>query len=395
MQFFSKARRLARVLKPQVLINSAADRQLLSSDFQFVVAPQSLHQWQNHQSFSFYAVSGNDLQMVRHPIYLRTGNASFCTEANTVESTPTEAVKELYDKILDSVNVKRTMSPNAWLWSLISNCKNHEDIKLLFDTLQNLRRFRLSNLRIHSDFNSHLCREVSKACARVGAIDFGKKLLWKHNIYGLTPDIVSVNQLLAYAKEHNDLKLMVEVMKLVKKNDISLAPSVADNVLSICYNAGNWPLMLKYSKNFVKGGVKLRKSAFDMWMDFSIKRGDTESLWRVEKLRSELWEQHTLVSGFSCAKGLILEHKPEDAAAVIQVLDQSLPDTKKPGIVVELQKLVGEWPLDVVKHQPEDKRKELAAALKSDIPAMVTGLIQMGIEANVNLEDLTSKELTS
>lgn len=53
----------------------------------------------------------------------------------------TETVKELYDKMLESVKVKRSMSPNAWLWSLIENCKNGDDIKLLFDILENLRRF--------------------------------------------------------------------------------------------------------------------------------------------------------------------------------------------------------------------------------------------------------------
>lgn len=52
-----------------------------------------------------------------------------------------EAVKELYDKMLDSVVVKRSMPPNAWLWSLLENCKNHDDIKLLFDILEKLRRF--------------------------------------------------------------------------------------------------------------------------------------------------------------------------------------------------------------------------------------------------------------
>lgn len=52
-----------------------------------------------------------------------------------------ETAKELYDKILKSVNVQRTAPPNAWLWSLISSCANVEDIKLLFDVLQNLRRF--------------------------------------------------------------------------------------------------------------------------------------------------------------------------------------------------------------------------------------------------------------
>jgi len=50
-------------------------------------------------------------------------------------------VKELYEKMLDSVKVKRSMPPNAWLWSMISNCKHQHDIRLLFDILQNLRIF--------------------------------------------------------------------------------------------------------------------------------------------------------------------------------------------------------------------------------------------------------------
>lgn len=32
---------------------------------------------------------------------------------------------------------------------------------------------RLSNLRIHDDFNCNLCREVAKACVHAGALDFG------------------------------------------------------------------------------------------------------------------------------------------------------------------------------------------------------------------------------
>lgn len=52
-----------------------------------------------------------------------------------------DAVKELYDKMLKSVKDQRTAPPNAWLWSLIENCTNSEDIKLLFNILETLRRF--------------------------------------------------------------------------------------------------------------------------------------------------------------------------------------------------------------------------------------------------------------
>lgn len=36
---------------------------------------------------------------------------------------------------------------------------------------------------------------------------------------------------------------------------------------------------------------------------------------------------------------------------------QTLSDVKRPGVAVELQKLVGEWPLDVIKHQKKENRK--------------------------------------
>uniref|UniRef100_A0A6N2MLL7 Pentacotripeptide-repeat region of PRORP domain-containing protein n=1 Tax=Salix viminalis TaxID=40686 RepID=A0A6N2MLL7_SALVM len=320
MQVLSNARRLTRILKPQILLNS------VPSDHKLIIYSQC-HSLHSSSSRSLPSSGNYCFATVRDVMYSRTSKGSFCS-ASGGESTATEAVKKIYDDIIDSVNVRRTMAPNAWLWSLIENCKTREDIKLLFDALQNLRIFRLSNLRIHDNFNCNLCREVTKACARVGAVDFGKKALWKHNMYGLTPSIASANHLLSYAKHHNDVELMVDVMKLLEKNHIPLQPSTADLVSSICYYSDNWELMSKYSKKFLKAGVKLRRFAFDLWMDFAAKR----------EVEIRLMKQHTLVSAFSCAKGLILEGKPLDAAAVIQLLDQTLPDTKKSGMVVELQK---------------------------------------------------------
>ncbi|KAL9274603.1 hypothetical protein AKJ16_DCAP26965, partial [Drosera capensis] len=118
----------------------------------------------------------------------------FCSFSGSENAS--EVVKELHGKVLDSVKVKRSAPPNAWLWSMIDKCQNKDDIRFLFDALQHLRVFRLSNLRIHENFNCHLCQEVAKACARVGTIDLGKKALWKHNIYGLSPSVASANHLL-------------------------------------------------------------------------------------------------------------------------------------------------------------------------------------------------------
>ncbi|XP_022760496.1 uncharacterized protein LOC111306816 [Durio zibethinus] len=394
MRVLSNARNLARVLGTRT-IHFNSNHRFLSSLTQINSSPLSSLQCQLHTDASSGIYGSSYFPMPRHPIYSMMSRTSFSTEAGTPNSNPTEDVKELYDNMLQSVNVKRTMPPNASLWSMIENCKNREDIKLLFDVLHNLRRFRLSNLRIHSNFNCNLCQEVTRACARVGAIDFGKKALWQHNVYGLTPSIASAHHLLSYAKACNDVKLMVEVMKLLKKNNLPLQAGTADIVFSICYNTNNWELISKYSKRFIKAGVKLRQTTFDTWMEFAVRRGDTESLWNIEKLRSDTMKQHTLTTGFACAKGLLLEHKPEEAAALIQVLHQTLSDAKKPGIADEVEKLVNEWPMEVIKHQKEEDRKALAASLKSDIPAMVTSLLNIGLARNVNLEDLAKREILS
>ncbi|XP_058758571.1 uncharacterized protein LOC131631816 [Vicia villosa] len=331
------------------------------------------------------------LRSTEQPFLSGPAQRNYSSEVDNVEETPTEAVKDLYDKMLQSVNVKRSMPPNAWLWSMIANCKHSQDISLLFDVLQNLRRFRLSNLRIHDDFNCSLCREVTKACVHAGALDFGKKALWKHNVYGLEPSVASAHHILTYAKNHNDTNLLVEVMKLLKRNDLPLQPGTADIVFSICYNTDEWELINKYAKRFVKAGVKLRQTSFETWMRFAAKRGDTESLWKIEKLRSDSMKPHTLATGFSCAKGLLLERKPRDAVAIIQVLNQTLSEAKKSGMKDELQKLVSEWPLEVLKHKKEEERKTLAASLKSDILDMVNNL-DTGLEANISLEDLNRRE---
>lgn len=311
--------------------------------------------------------------------------------AGVSENAPTDEVKELHDKMLKSIVEQKTAPPNAWLWSLMAKCATREDIKLLFEVLQRLRIFRLSNLRIHDNFNCALCQEVTRTCLRVGAIDYGKKTIWNHNLCGLTPNMGSAHQLLLYAEQQKDAKLMADIMQLLNKNNLPMQPGTADCIFRICNKTGRWDLLLKYAKRFIKAGVNLRRTSFDTWMEMAADRGDVESLWKANILRSESKKQHTPVSGFACAKGFLLEHNPEDAAGVIQLLTEVLPDEKKQGIMNHLQKLVSEWPLEVIKHQKEEKRKALAEALQNDIPAMVASLAAVGLQVNVNLEDLTMK----
>jgi len=77
---------------------------------------------------------------------------------------------------------------------LSSNCSITIPVLILYLSLIQ----RLSNLRINANFNDHLCMKVTEACARVGALDYGLKALWKHNVYGITPTIGSAHYLLVF-----------------------------------------------------------------------------------------------------------------------------------------------------------------------------------------------------
>ncbi|GJN33355.1 hypothetical protein PR202_gb21948 [Eleusine coracana subsp. coracana] len=281
--------------------------------------------------------------------------AHFSTEANDTDHptvTVTEAVEEQYQKMLKSVEAE-TMPPNAWMWSMISSCSNKEDIKLLFQILQKLRVFRLSNLRINANFNDHLCRTVTEACARVGVLDYGLKALWKHNVYGITPTIGSAHYLLQHAKEHNDTKLMENIMQVLTKNYLPLQPGTADIVFS------------------------------------STPAGDSQAIWSINSLRGKSVKFYTLATGFACAKGFLLDRKPESAAAIIKLLNKHLPEQKKALIKDELQKIIAEWPSEVIKRQKKDDRKALEEALVKDIPTMINCLTNLGLDIPVDLDKLT------
>uniref|UniRef100_A0A0E0I5E7 Uncharacterized protein n=1 Tax=Oryza nivara TaxID=4536 RepID=A0A0E0I5E7_ORYNI len=324
-----------------------------------LLSPSISSQWRNEKSVCYHMAATH-----------------YSTEASDIDQ-PTEAVVELYQKMLKSVEAE-TMPPNAWLWSMISSCSNKEDIKLLIQILQKLRR--LSNLRIDANFNDHLCMKVAEACARVGALDYGLKVLWKHNVYGITPTIGSAHYLLKHAKEKNDTKLMGSIMQVLQRNSMPLQPGTADIVFSICYNADRWDLLSKYARRFVKSGVKLHGASFDIWMDFAAKVGDSQSIWNINSLRGKSVKRYNLATGFACVKGFLLERKPESAAAMIKLLHKHSPDEKKQLVTDELQKLVAEWPAEVIKRQKKDDRKALEEALITDIPQMISSVSKLRLD---------------
>ncbi|BAT03123.1 Os07g0668200, partial [Oryza sativa Japonica Group] len=178
-------------------------------------------------------------------------------------------------------------------------------------------------------------------------------------------------------------------------NSMPLQPGTADIVFSICYNADRWDLLSKYARRFVKSEVKLHGASFDIWMDFAAKVGDSQSIWNINSLRGKSVKRYNLATGFACVKGFLLERKPESAAAMIKLLHKHSPDEKKQLVTDELQKLVAEWPAEVIKRQKKDDRKALEEALITDIPQMISSMSKLRLDISVNLEKLTSQPETA
>ncbi|ERN16909.1 uncharacterized protein LOC18445239 [Amborella trichopoda] len=365
-------------------------------DSLFSELDQSLHaswKWQQPKRSTFRSPfsPSQDQHLQKLSLCPKITGSHFSTEAKKESDSPTDVVKDLYDKMFKSVEAE-TMPPNAWLRSLVDNCQSKEDVKLLFQMLQNLRRFRLSNLRIHANFNPNICLKVAEACARSGAFELGQRTIWKHNIYGLTPSIGSAHSLLLYAKEKNDANLMEKILQIMKRNSLELHPTTADIVFSICYNTNRWDLISKFSKKFIKRRLKLHRTAFDVWLEFAANLGRSKSIWKIEELRSKSGKPHTPSSAFSCAKGYLLENKPENAAAIISLVNQELPEAKKPQLELELQKLITNWFSKVVDLVGKEESKAQAISLRNDICAMVEALLSSGYEVEVSLDKLRWEE---
>ncbi|XP_074307246.1 uncharacterized protein LOC141642360 [Silene latifolia] len=135
MQFAAVTRRTIRVLNPRAAI------------LHFIAENPHSHpspSFQQSRNFHHFSSSGRDcgisgINFSGDLWYFKSHAASFCSVPVAADGDNIDAVKELHDKILESIKVKRSCPPNAWLWSMVKKCKGPDDIKLLFDVLEQLR----------------------------------------------------------------------------------------------------------------------------------------------------------------------------------------------------------------------------------------------------------------
>lgn len=339
-------------------------------------------------------VSRNNTQHVncQYSVGSRMQRLYLSTEAeipneDPIKEEPTEAVQELYLKIVDSVKAE-AMPPKVWRDSLLKNCENKEDVELAFEVLEKLRKFKTSKLWQCSNWTQQITLAVVSACIRANSPHLGLRTLQRHNIYGLTPCVGAAHSLLLYAKEQKNLSFVKEVLQTMEKNFMKPEPTTADIIFSICNDTEHWLLMSNIAKKFIKAGVKLHPRAYDIWISSAAKLGNTQQVWKIQELRLLFGLQHTIPSAFSCAKAYLLKWQPQEAAELILELNQEdLSDSKKKWVYEELQCLVDEWPAEVIARRDKGRRKALATELKDCISMMFSYLLNKGINVSLDVEE--------
>lgn len=304
-----------------------------------------------------------------------------------IKEEPTEAVQELYLKIIDSVKAG-AMPPKTWRDSLLKNCKNKEDLELAFEVLEKLRKFKTSKLWQSSNWSQQITLAVVSACIRANSPHLGLRTLQRHNVYGLTPCLGAAHSLLLYTKEQKNVSFVKEVLETMEKNFIKPEPTTADIIVSICNDTEHWSLMSNIAKKFIKNGVKLHPRAYDIWISSEANLGNTLKVWKIQELRLLFGLPHTIPSAFSCAKAYLLKCQPQEAAELILELNQEdLSDSKKKWVYEELQYLVDEWPAEVISRRDKSRRKALATELKDCISMMFNYLLTKGINLSLDVEE--------
>ncbi|KAJ7521290.1 hypothetical protein O6H91_19G046000 [Diphasiastrum complanatum] len=209
------------------------------------------------------------------------------------------------------------MPPMKKLTLLLQECSTTEDVKLALDILTHLRSFRAAQCKQTRNFSEHLSELLFQSCIRAKAPEHALRILWRHNVHGLTPDLGIAHKLLGYAKEQGDLALMQQTLKTMVSNAIRPTTKTADIVLRLCKEKGDISLMLKLAKEFHVNGVKLHQALYDICISSVANTGNAKKVHEIQEWRHKFGLSHTTASSFALAKAFVMKKKPQKAASII------------------------------------------------------------------------------
>ncbi|KAH7302755.1 hypothetical protein KP509_23G085800 [Ceratopteris richardii] len=250
-------------------------------------------------------------------------------------------IKVLYEKFRDEVQGKRPV-PREILCSILEQCNSKEDVKLAFKLLQELRVHRASKNRIKHNFKDHISALAVSASLRSKSYGLGLRALWKHNVYGLSPNLHNAHLFLSHAMKEKDMDLMRRTFETMLKNMIIPTTQTADILIRICRDNQEIELMFTLADEFLQNEIKLGSSVYDILISTAANFGDIEKCFKAQKWRENAGLDHTMASSFAIAKAYILKGEPQVAVDIVM---KHCKD--KARINKYLDMLVKSWPAEL------------------------------------------------
>lgn len=299
-------------------------------------------------------------------------HVSFCTDAGTrrinLEGCSQE-VQDLHKKITNEMEGKRTVSLSL-LRALLEQCKVPEDLALAFRVLHDYRLYRSSKAHVKRNFSENISALIALASLRTRTYNLGLKVLWKHNIYGLSPCLDAAHLFLSHAKQEKDLDLMQKTFKTMIDNSLTPTTQTADIVIRLCKDKEDFKLMFKLAQDFLENSVRLSSPVFDVLISTAANFGCVEEVFKAQKWREESGLEHTVASVFAVGKAHLLQGEPHAAVELISTHCQDITKLNKYLIM-----LVRVWPSELGARK-EEIHEDFFVTLKKSVVDLIEALSQ-------------------
>ncbi|KAI5065764.1 hypothetical protein GOP47_0018388 [Adiantum capillus-veneris] len=348
-----------------------------SSSLGFTVARGSLSQFagaQLHGTISFEHAKLCRIALVRFYANVSTTNGK--------ELDCSAEIRVLHETFMNHVQGKNSV-PLALMRRILEECNSTGEVELAFQTLQKYRIHRSSKGRVKHNFNENISALAVSASLKSKTYELGLKALWKHNVYGLSPNIQTAHMFLSHARQERNMGLMKKTFETMLKNLIIPTTQTAEIMIRICKDNKDINFMFTLADEFLQNEVKLGSSVFDILIATAANFGDVEKVFKAQKWREDAGFDHTTASAFAIAKAHILQGEPQIG---VDVIAKNCKDKVK--VNKYLMMLVQSWPVQLLAKKEDVKQEGQDHMLKENVLLFANALSKQfrGVSINAEIE---------
>ncbi|GBG79960.1 hypothetical protein CBR_g30222 [Chara braunii] len=272
--------------------------------------------------------------------------------------------------------------------AMLQQCSTPDDLDVAFMTTERLRVIRAARRQM-SNFGPGTSLLLMRACIRAGDLERAMTVLYRFNVWGLTPSLEAAHELLVHVARKGDLKMVQKVLRIMAKNGIYPVPETA-SIITRAFT-GNFPAAMKIAVEFEVNGVPLYPKTIDRCMMTSASYGNAQHVMELQKVREKRGVPASIKSGLALAQAHLLLGNVEQAANLIESFNM---DRKKLDHAIE--KMVKRWPAYLQHYAAQGSTTQASLLeLEKNLSALVEQLRSRNLEININVrEDFATGKVT-